>query len=280
MRVQWHELPTAVRASVELALGETVVSAVSQTSGFSEGSADRVRTASGRTAFVKAACGGRSAELHRREIAALSALPVGVPAPRLIAHLDDGDWVTLVLPDVAGRHADGGDADAVLSALAALPSARGMLLPEAADGLGWSRPPEIPGLEHLAELASLASAAMAGDHLVHLDLRCDNVLVDPNEDVVIVDWPWASRGAPWIDSLTFLLDLRRLRHGVDCEKVVASHPVFASATPHDITAVLAGLALTFFDAARRDAGPPGLREFQLSEGEAALRWVRERSTQQ
>jgi hypothetical protein len=275
-RLRWSELPGSVVAAVESVLGEPVLAVDSQSSGFSDGSADRVRTASGRTAFVKAARSPDTAGLHRREVAVLEALPPGVPAPRLLGTFDDGEWVALVISDVAGRHADSGSSAAVLSSLANLPTASGLSLPTAAEGLGWKSPPMLPGLEPLAVLARSAPAAMAGEHLVHLDLRCDNVLIDPDGAVVIVDWPWASRGAPWIDALTFLLDLRRLE-GIDGEKVLAGHPLFASVAASDVTAVLAGLALTFFDAAHRDSAPRELREFQLSEGHAAMNWVRQRA---
>ncbi|NUS74076.1 MAG: phosphotransferase [Corynebacteriales bacterium] len=38
----------------------------------------------------------------------------------------------------------------------------------------------------------------AGATLVHADLRADNILIAP-PGVTLVDWPWASYGAPWLD---------------------------------------------------------------------------------
>jgi aminoglycoside phosphotransferase (APT) family kinase protein len=45
---------------------------------------------------------------------------------------------------------------------------------------------------HLAELVTLASEwrrATAGDTLLHLDLRADNMVIRPDGDVAFVDWP-------------------------------------------------------------------------------------------
>ena len=72
VRVAWADLPGHVRDVVADLLGSPVVAAVSQPGGFSPGSADRVRTADGRRAFVKAVAGAvnpHSPVLHRREIA-------------------------------------------------------------------------------------------------------------------------------------------------------------------------------------------------------------------
>ncbi|MGH3427861.1 MAG: hypothetical protein ACRDQZ_09895 [Mycobacteriales bacterium] len=70
VRIGWAELPHEVRSDVEVIVGGVVVEAVSQVGGFSPGTADRVRTADGRRAFVKAvspAQNERSPELHRHE---------------------------------------------------------------------------------------------------------------------------------------------------------------------------------------------------------------------
>jgi hypothetical protein len=102
----WTDLPLGVRHAVERIVGARVVEAVSQSGGFSPGTAGRVRTADGRRAFtaVRARQNELSASLHRREALATAALPPSVPAPRLLGCHDDGDWVALVLEDIEGRH--------------------------------------------------------------------------------------------------------------------------------------------------------------------------------
>ena len=92
---------------MERALGSPVVSATSQPGGFSPGSADRVVLADGRRAFVKAvgtSIHPDSPAVNRRELYALERLPPGLSMSRLLASVDDGDWVALVFEDVDGRH--------------------------------------------------------------------------------------------------------------------------------------------------------------------------------
>nr|WP_240944190.1 hypothetical protein [Micromonospora thermarum] len=106
-RIGWADLPHHVRAAVEDILGDRVVEAVSQPGGYSPGTADRVRTSRGTRAFVKAVSPAQNADsvrLHRTEARNTAALPAYAPAPRLLGLHDDGEWVALVLSDVAGRH--------------------------------------------------------------------------------------------------------------------------------------------------------------------------------
>ena len=105
VRIGWVDLPSAVRGAVERSLGSQVVAAVSQPGGFSPGTADRVVTADGRRAFVKAVGGDineGSLALHRMEARVAATLPSEAPAPRLLACHDDGEWIALVLEDVDG----------------------------------------------------------------------------------------------------------------------------------------------------------------------------------
>lgn len=309
-RARWDHLPAELRDAVADVLGSPVVTAVSQVAGFSPGSADRVVAASGRRAFVKTADRRRSAEtaaLHRRELAVAGALPATVRAPALLGSWLTDDWVVLVLDDVEGRHPgearDGSDVHAVLDAFATLPVARGSDafegLPEASDELrdeaaGWARleadgaldalPDEVRrDLPRLREAAARAAVAASGDHLLHLDGRADNVLVDAEGVAWLVDWPWAAVGARWVDGALYLLDVLVRGEGVDVEAVVRSHPLLADVPPDDVDAVLAAVAGSFLDKARRPApdGMPTLRRFQHHEGMVAVRWLaRRRETRQ
>lgn len=72
---------------VETRLGSPVVSAESQTAGFTPGFASVLTTADGSRHFVKAAslvAQRPFAEAYREEAAKLATLPAGVPAPRLL----------------------------------------------------------------------------------------------------------------------------------------------------------------------------------------------------
>ena len=304
VRVAWSALPASVRAAVEDVLGSSVVQAVSQSGGFSPGSADRVITADGRHAFVKAVAGSineHSPGLHRREVAVTAALPVSLPAPRLLGSHDDGDWVALVLTDVAGRHPrlpwEPVELEAVRAALeelAAAPSTDGLAwLPGTGPGFaedfaGWHRLRRDPDplldrwcvrhLDRLAAAADRAEVALEGDRLVHGDVRADNLLVAPDGSVVVVDWPWATRGAGWFDRLTLLVNVGLNDADAPLEDLLADW--LPEVPADDVDAVLAGLAAYFADIVRRP-DPPGLptvRAFQRAQGEVVLRWLKQRWT--
>jgi hypothetical protein len=223
----------------------------------------------------------------------------GVPAPRLLGVHDDGDWVALVLEDVEGCHPvtpwRTEQLAAVLAALGTLaehdvtPALSD--LPEtgadlAEDLEGWQRiardPPESldpwtrAHLSQLVDLAGRAPGVLTGDRLVHTDIRADNLLVRPDGTVVVVDWPWATRGPAWFDTLGVLINVS-LYGGHDVDALLSAH-TRVGVDPDDLTAVLVGLAGYFLDSARRPApaGLPTVRAFQAAEGAAVLSWVRQR----
>ena len=61
-------------------------------------------------------------------------------------------------------------------------------------------------LDALCELESGAAEATEGDALIHGDLRADNMVLN-GDRLWVVDWPYASIGAPWVDLATFLPSL-------------------------------------------------------------------------
>ena len=302
-RIGWADLPPDVRATVEQILGDRVVDAVSQPGGYSPGTADRVRTAGGRRAFVKAvspAQNDRSPHLHRAEARIAAALPSHAPAPRLLGSHDDGEWVALVFTDVDGRHPAtpwlATELTAVLAALAAMAAALTptpvAAVPTAAEQLGydfagWRRIAADPPADlapwaraHLPELCAAADrglTALTGDTLCHLDVRADNLLVGADGTVSVVDWPWACRGPSWLDTLLLLVNVR-LHGGHDTEVLLRDLPLTAAVEPAALTGVLAGLAGFFLDAARQPPPPgiPTVRAFQRAQGDALLPWLAER----
>ncbi|ROP72164.1 phosphotransferase [Curtobacterium sp. PhB115] len=314
-RTTWTEVPSTLRDQVGALLGSPVVASESQAAGWSPGGADRVVTASGRRAFVKTLARSRNADgfgMHQREADVMAQLPDTVRAPRLLdtlhATVDGDDWIALVLDDVPGHHPggalDGSDTTAVLDALDTLPRAVGALatLPRIAEDLGhdfgaWDRitaaatgGPGDPDAQRVTEVvpahvlefggafaraASGAAALLDGDHLVHADCRADNLLVDDAGVVWVIDWPWASIGAHWIDPLTYLLDTQVRGEDVDVEHHLAHHPVFEDLPATTVDAALAGLAGLFFEHALPPAPPnmPTIRDFQRREGLAAAEWL-------
>lgn len=306
VRLAWTDLPQEVRAWVAAELGSPVVAATSQPAGFSPGSADRVVTADGRRAFVKAVSADQNPDtpaLHRREIDVLGTLvSLAVPGaaggglgiPQLLASYDDGHWVALLIEDVDGSHPLPWSHDllaAVLHALAVIatvpaPASWPALEQELVSEMGsWSRLRENPpagldpwALAHLEELEALSLRTlpqMAGGAVAHTDLRADNLLVDKEGLVWVLDWPWASRGAPWCDAVMLLvnvrldgdLDLRPHLHIIDD----------LGGSLEEVLGLVAGLSGFFEEASRRPAAPglPTLRDFQRRQALAALSLVRE-----
>lgn len=294
VRIGWDDLPGSVRCAVEEIVGGAVVEAVSQVGGFSPGTADRVRTADGRRAFVKAVSATQnehSPHLHRAEARVTAALPSAAPTPKLLGVHDDGDWVALVLTDVDGRHPDWRDAADVAAARAAIadlartltpcpiddvPTARDLLEP---DFTGWHRLRDDPPArldpwvaDHLDDLCRRAEhgvVALAGDTLAHADVRADNLLISDDGRVTVVDWPWGCRGPAWLDTLLLLLNFSLHGGQADLTAIDADHD--------DLVGVLTGFGAYFADAARHPAPPglPSLREFQQAQADVVVSWLRE-----
>jgi aminoglycoside phosphotransferase (APT) family kinase protein len=204
----------------------------------------------------------------------------------------------LVLSDVEGRHPrtpwEPAEVAAVTAALARFaadmtpsplrdaPSAAAQL---AHDFTGWRRladdpPAELPrwaagSLPALCAAAHRGLAVLTGDTLVHCDIRADNLLLRPDGAVVIVDWPWACTGPPWLDTLLL---------GVNVQVCDGDgEPVLAGLTGVDagtLTDVLAGFTGFFVDAGRQPSVPglPTVRAFQRAQGEALLPWLHRRSS--
>lgn len=305
-RIGWSDLPGHVQAGVGEILGSPVVEAAGQQGGFSPGAADRVITDSGQRAFVKAVSpqlNEHSPGIHRKEAAVAAFLPAGVPASSLLGTYDDGEWVALVLSDAEGRHPHipwhDVEVNLVLDAL--LTIARTPLPPELirlltleaelADPFGgWTRvrsdPPEdcdpwiLRNLDRLEALAERGLRDVAGASLAHTDVRADNIIITAKNGAVLVDWPWAAVGAPWVDALTVLDNVRVFDPAYDVDAVLRSHDVFETAGADTVNGFLSGLAAYFVDAARQPP-PPGLptvRVFQHQQGEAVIHWLRDRLT--
>lgn len=302
-RLRWHEVPLDVRRGIETVLGAPVVIERSQPGGFSPGLASRLRLADGRRVFVKAVGRERNPDspgLHRREVAVMAALPDGLPVPRLLGHYDDGDWVAVVQEDVPGVHpVEPWRPDEMERVCVALADLAERLTPSPIPAppiaqldesmfRGWRtlaldpRPAAAfdpwvrDHLDLLADAEARWVPAAAGQALVHVDVRADNLLLTADR-VVVVDWPHARIGASWLD-LLFFLPSAAMHGGVDPERLWATYPPARAAAPGDVTAVLAALTGFFLHSSLL---PPPLRlervrAFQRAQGDAALHWLRER----
>jgi hypothetical protein len=307
-RLDWDQLPLTIRHTLETRLGSAVTQSTTQPGGFSPGVAARLRLADGRRAFVKAVsvdANPHAPGMHRREARIAAALPPLVPAPRLLDSYDDGEWIALLFDDVDGRPPlipwRDDELDRVLNAITPLSSALtpaplpvepiSQLMPDVFEG--WRRlsaaaesgQDDLIGLDpwairHLAELVNLeASAVQAaeGTTLLHADIRADNIVLTPTR-VVFVDWPWASRGAAWVD-LLFMLPSVAMQRGPKPWQIFDRHPMGRAAPTDAVTAVLAA-ATGFFIRQSRLPPPPGLPTlpaFQRDQGIPALEWLMRRT---
>lgn len=291
-RLEWEHLPPVVRREVERQLGSPVVDAESQQSGFTPGMASVLTCADGSRHFVKAASAKAQrmfATAYREEARKLKLLAGWIPAPRLRWSQECYDWVVLGFEYVEARAPQRPWTEADLAL------ASGLLVETAAaltpaPGTGWTSFAEdqvdfpaywerLGHLPHAAEAAALAAGFAdhtAGDTLVHLDIRDDNILIRPDRTVLVCDWNWPVTGAAWLDSLMLLIGPRG--DGLDVEALIADHPVLAGVDPEAIDSVLALLAGYFLKCAG-DPVPtfsPYVREVQRWQGEVCLDWLAER----
>ena len=304
LRFDWSDVPERARTAVEDRLGSPVLSALSESAAFSPGVAARLRSEDGRRFFAKAA-GPEPNPLtpaaHRREARVAAALPEDAPVPTFLFSHDEGErgWIVLVFEDVEGRNPAvpwrSGELNRTLDALATLSE---LLTPsplppglvgvvgdwEVICGGHWrklaeERPVRIDAwsarrLDKLAGLEAEAPAAAKGDTLLHLDLRADNLLLTPDDRVLVVDWPHARVGASWVDAAFFAPSVA-MQDGPLPEEIVTYHPHDGQADPDALTAVVAAVA-GFFTREGLQPAPPGLptlRPFQASQGEVARNWL-------
>ncbi len=302
-RISLDVVPAGVRVAVEEQLGSPIVEWVNRPAGYGPSLAAVCRLADGRGAFVKAVSPTQnpdSPDMLRREVVVGRALPPDVAAPRLRAAYDDGEWVAAAWQLIEG-HQPGGpwtgaDLGAVFEALAALavqtdPSPiEG--LPRWADHCprGWAllaADPPSTGLDdwthrHLDRLASIEAGwaeAVAGDALLHNDIRSDNLVIDAGRRVWFTDWANAQQGAAWLDVVS-MFPAMALEGGPEPEAALAlAGRLHGDPEPEAVTTYLVALA-GYFTQRSLLPSPPGLptvRAFQAAQGEVTRRWVAARA---
>ncbi len=308
-RLPYDRLPAGLRTAIDAALGSPVAAVSPRTGGFSPGPAAVVTCADGSRAFVKAVGTPLNPDtpgLVRAEAAVTSVLPPSVPAPghRAFVEWADGDdrWVALVLDAVDGDspplpwtpHTAAAVADGLTELARTATPCPVAGLPTVSERLGrslsaWAElaaePPadldpwEAAHLDWLGAAPERLAAAgwLAGDTLVHADLRADNMLLAPDGTVTFVDWAWAARGADWVDTVLFAFDATT-QGGVDPERLLDRSPLVAAADPAVVTDLVAAMTGMWAHGMRQPAPPglPTLRAFQRRFHEAALTWTARR----
>jgi hypothetical protein len=303
VRKDWSDLPPAVREAIGIRLGAPIAAVTSAGGGFTRAFAAVIETAAGESAFVKAAAlTDPTAAWYAREAAITAALPDGVPAARprwtftesgyFVLGLDAIDGSVPALPWMPEA------LDAALTAWAesasALAKPSGALLaaglPSLSDLLRsalscWSpiaaghapMPAAAPDwaaakIDELAGLEQAAPPLVAGDGMLHGDLRVDNVLIDRAGAAWLCDWTWPCLGAPWFDTVSLLVTA--YASGLDPDALLK--PWHAPAAGIDgALAALSGYWLV-----RASGGPssasPHSRQHRRFSGEQALAWLADR----
>ncbi|HSE08679.1 MAG TPA: aminoglycoside phosphotransferase family protein [Nocardioidaceae bacterium] len=305
VRTPYTDIPDRVREWVDRTLGSPVVGIEEQVGGMSPGCATRLVTEDGTRAFVKAVgpeLNPQTPDMFRNEAAVLTHLHEHALWARLLAVYDEpGDWVALLLEDVPGRHADTTspqDVELLLEATGVLGDelaglGTGLAITTCREslerfGAAWD---EIAGLPSdvlpgwLGDRAEVLRSSYAGlmehaegDHLVHGDLRNDNMIVrvgDPARPVVFVDWGMARTGPAWYDPL--LLCLEWVEDPV-FDELVTTFPSVRDLGEPNVTAFLATLGawLGYRTTVAVDVGLPTLNDFRRRESARLLEGARRR----
>ena len=243
-----------------------------------------VTCADGASAFVKGATDASTATWLRAEHSVYSHVHAAFLA-MLLAWEDDGALPYLVLEDLsAGRWRVPWTAARVAQVLDTLQQVAGTASPSALGHLddrwprrsGWTRVAQESApflalglctpawLEDSigALVAAEAAAPLAGDALVHLDVRSDNMCF-LHDRVVLVDWNWACRGNPAVDVAAWLPSLH-LEGGPRPETILPNAPELA-ALMSGFFAARAGLPA--------DDVQPSVRALQRAQLRIALSWA-------
>ena len=297
-RLEWVHLPPVVRRLVEQRLGSRVARAESAGGGYTSGFASALIGEDGSRIFVKAAskkAQAPAAQAYAEEARKLRALPLGLPAPRLLWVHQDDLWVVLGLEYVDGRaparpwRAD--QLDRCLDVLETLGTSltpppptvklRPLSAPEEFGEMlaSWEQVRACtPDWPHLAEAAALAGRyeqALQGNTLVHTDARDDNFLLGPDR-TVLCDWNWPALGAAWVDSVLLLISA--FGDGLDVDAVLAERTLTRDVDPEKVDTLLA-LACGYFLHHRHDpprTASPYIRVHQAWYADAAWAWLSRR----
>jgi hypothetical protein len=256
-------VPAATRWGVEAITGP-IRRSESVVAGFSSNLAEILETATGQV-FVKGMHTDDPEVWSQRREAVLAryVAPIG---PRLRWHFVDDGWDLLGFDYVPGTFADY-RIDSDLAATAATMTALGALRcpprSELKDAVArWGAYLPDPADRRL----------LAGDALLHTDWNYSNVIVTASGTARLVDWPWATRGAAWIDPGCWIVWLILAgRAPAEAERWAAHVPCWLTATARELTVFSTALAAEWSATAARR---PNVWTQSLRD--AACQWARYR----
>ncbi|MCX4739353.1 hypothetical protein [Streptomyces antibioticus] len=260
------ELPVDVLKVIEEAVGP-VVGVEMVGAGHNSEIAARLRLGSGGSVFVKGLSQDHPRVWTQRREADVNHATCGL-APALLRHIRRGGWDLLVFEDLGGRHADyapgSPDIALVLRAMRSLASA--------------VAPPDVEIKTMSQRMSSYVTDPddmrfFEGRALLHTDWKPDNVLVADGR-ARLVDWAWASSGAPWIDPALWVVWLIVSGHSAgEAESLAALHPAWNSTPAHHIDAFARAQERLWESIARSDRP----HEWTHQVHAAAVVWVGHRS---
>jgi hypothetical protein len=225
-RISYWNLPIVVRNKIEDATG-IVTSADSVGDGLNSSVAALLHTPKGRY-FVKALPSDHRwvwTQAREAEIAPY----VHSVAPALCTRIADLGWDVLIFDALDGHQADYAPGSADLGHVVDLLTRIGEL---ACPPVTLRRAEQR--LQAYADATDLQY--FAGDALLHTDLNNANVIVG-DDQARIVDWGWATHGAPWLDAGYWVIWLIASGHDPrSAERWAAKVPAWRSAPAHAVTA--------------------------------------------
>jgi hypothetical protein len=224
-RIGWEQVPAEIRDAVCAHTGP-VITAHTASEGFNSEIAAVLQTAAG-PVFVKGRPAGRSAVTQCRE-AVINPF-VRQVAPRLLWHLDTGNWHVLVFEHVQGHHADYTPGSDHLGLVVDL--LRQLATIDCPDRPEIKRA-EQRWTEHLD--APDAAEHFVGDTLLHTDLNPRNVLIH-GSTARLIDWAWPTKGAAFIDPACWIVRLIAAGHTPQSAERWARHCPGYAAADHAVT---------------------------------------------
>lgn len=315
-RPAWAALPAPVRDRISSELRAPVDLVEPAGGGFTNGFAAVVSGGTQRL-FVKAvpATDASIFAAYVREAEVLRALPTGLPVPLLHSAdlvLAGGiQWQLLCFEAVDGRMPGQPwtvtDLSAVHQSLLTVqsglrrlpPGLSGSSMVDEFFGAGspagvidcWGRDGGLPSylppltgqrMSELKALTLLGREALAGDSVLHNDLRADNIIIrhprgHPGEPAaVFCDWNFLSTGPAWADWVALLVYPRHA--GVDVDPWLTESPLSADAHPDHIDSWLAVLAALMVTSGAQPELPtsPLLRAHQRFTARILIEWISER----
>jgi len=224
-RISYGNLPMVVRDKIEDATG-IVTSATSVGEGLNSSVAALLHTSNGRY-FVKALPAGHRwvwTQAREAEIAQY----VSSVAPALCTRIVDLRWDVLIFDALDGHQADYAPGSKDLPHIAELLTRIGELpCPPVTLRRAEQR------LQAYADATDLPQ--FAGEAFLHTDLNNANVIVG-DDQARIVDWGWATRGAPWLDAAYWVIWLIASGHAPEAaERWAARVPAWQAAPPAGVT---------------------------------------------